>query len=102
MLSIVLIEVILIAAVMLGPGKHATIARDSVLAVAMIIMNLVIGLCLLLGGLRHGGMKHNRTGTSAYLSMLIVLAALTCAARPDREGGRARSARKSRSSCSRP
>ncbi|MDO5094440.1 MAG: hypothetical protein Q4D79_13675 [Propionibacteriaceae bacterium] len=78
-LSIVLIEVILIAAVMLGPGEHATIARDSVMAVAMIIMNLVIGLCLLLGGLRHGGMKHNRTGTSAYLSMLIVLAALTFA-----------------------
>lgn len=32
-LSIVLIEVILIAAVMLGPGEHATIARDSVMAV---------------------------------------------------------------------
>lgn len=78
-LSIVLIEVILIAAVMLGPGENATIARDSVMAVAMIIMNLVIGLSLLLGGLRHGGMRHNRTGTSAYLSMVIVLAALAFA-----------------------
>lgn len=75
-LSIVLIEVILISAVMLGPGEHATIARDSVMAVAMIILNLVIGLALLLGGLRHRGMAHNRTGTSAYLSMLIVLVAL--------------------------
>ncbi len=75
-LSIVLIEVILISAVMLGPGEHATIARDSVMAVAMIILNLVIGLALLLGGLRHRGMAHNRTGTSAYLSMLIVLIAL--------------------------
>ncbi len=75
-LSIVLIEVILISAVMLGPGEHATIARDSVMAVAMIILNLVIGLTLLLGGLRHRGMAHNRTGTSAYLSMLIVLIAL--------------------------
>ncbi|MFJ3473780.1 calcium:proton antiporter [Microbacterium maritypicum] len=75
-LSIVLIEVILIAAVMLGPGEHATIARDSVMAVAMIILNLVIGLALLLGGLRHRGMAHNRTGTSAYLSMLVVLVAL--------------------------
>lgn len=78
-LSIVLIEVILIAAVMLGPGEHPTIARDSVMAVAMIIMNLVIGLSLLLGGIRHGGMRHNRTGTSAYLSMLSVLAALAFA-----------------------
>ncbi|WP_047522040.1 calcium:proton antiporter [Microbacterium sp. ZOR0019] len=75
-LSIVLIEVILISAVMLGPGEHATIARDSVMAVAMIILNLVIGLALLLGGIRHRGMAHNRTGTSAYLSMLIVLLAL--------------------------
>ena len=75
-LSIVLIEVILISAVMLGPGEHATIARDSVMAVAMIILNLVIGLALLLGGLRHRGMAHNRTGTSAYLAMLVILIAL--------------------------
>lgn len=72
-LSIVLIEVILISAVMLGPGEHATIARDSVMAVAMIILNLVVGLALLLGGMRHGAMAHNRTGTSAYLAMLVVL-----------------------------
>lgn len=75
-LSIVLIEVILISAVMLGPGEHATIARDSVMAVAMIILNLVIGLALLVGGMRHRGMAHNRTGTSAYLAMLVVLVAL--------------------------
>lgn len=72
-LSIVLIEVVLIAAVMLGPGDHATIARDSVMAVSMIILNLVIGLCLLVGGLRTGALRHNRAGTSAYLTMLIVL-----------------------------
>lgn len=75
-LSIVLIEVILISAVMLGPGEHATIARDSVMAVSMIILNLVIGLALLVGGIRHRGLAHNRTGTSAYLSMLVVLVAL--------------------------
>ena len=75
-LSIVLIEVILISAVMLGPGEHATIARDSVMAVSMIILNLIIGLALLLGGIRHRGMAHNRTGTSAYLAMLVVLMAV--------------------------
>lgn len=75
-LSIVLIEVILISAVMLGPGEHATIARDSVMAVSMIILNLVIGLALLIGGIRHGGLVHNRVGTSAYLAMLVVLIAL--------------------------
>lgn len=78
-LSIVLIEVVLIAAVMLGPGEHATIARDSVMAVSMIILNAVIGLSVLVGGLKHGGMRPNRTGTSAYLAMLIVLAVLALA-----------------------
>ncbi len=78
-LSIVLIEVILVGAVMLGPGEHTTIARDSVMAVSMIIMNLVIGVSLLVGGLRHGWMRHNRSGASTYLAMLIVLAALAFA-----------------------
>ncbi|GAA1559876.1 calcium:proton antiporter [Brevibacterium picturae] len=78
-LSIVLIEVVLIAAVLLGPGEHATIARDSVMAVSMIILNAVIGLCLLVAGLRHGSLAHNRTGVSTYLSLIIVLAALAFA-----------------------
>ncbi|MFC5432708.1 calcium:proton antiporter [Microbacterium suwonense] len=72
-ISIAAIEVILIAAVMLGPGDHATIARDSVMAVSMIIMNLVIGVALLVGGLRHPRLRANRTGVSLYLGMLIVL-----------------------------
>ncbi len=78
-LSIVLIEVILVSAVMLGPGDHTTIARDSVMAVSMIILNAVVGLSLLVGGIRHGGMRHNRTGTSSYLAMLVVLVSMAFA-----------------------
>lgn len=72
-LSIVVIEVILISAVMLGPGEHATIARDSVMAVSMIILNLVVGTALLVGGIRHGSLQPNRAGVSSYLSLLVVL-----------------------------
>jgi len=72
-LSIVVIEVILISAVMLGPGEHTTIARDSVMAVAMIILNLVIGVALVVGGLRHAGMRPNKAGVSSYLALLVVL-----------------------------
>ncbi|CAJ1585901.1 calcium:proton antiporter [[Mycobacterium] wendilense] len=72
-LSIVLIEVILISAVMLGPGDHATIARDSVMAATMIVLNLIIGAALLAGGLRHDELWVNRTGISVYLSFLVVL-----------------------------
>lgn len=78
-LSIVLIEVVLISAVMLGPGEHTTIARDSVMAVSMIIMNLVIGVALLVGGMRHDDLEPNRTGVSAYLSLLVVLVTLAFA-----------------------
>lgn len=74
-LSIVGIEVILISAVMLGPGDHHTIARDSVMATVMIVLNLVIGLALIVGGMRHSNLQVNRTGISAYLSMLVILIA---------------------------
>lgn len=78
-LSIVLIEVILISAVMLGPGDHRTIARDSVTAATMIVLTLVIGAALLAGGLRHADLRVNRTGMSTYLSMLVVLIAVAFA-----------------------
>ena len=74
-LSIVVIEVVLISAVMLGPGDHATIARDSVMAATMIVLTLVTGLALLIGGLRHNVLRPNRAGVSAYLSLLVVLLA---------------------------
>ncbi|WP_066270936.1 calcium:proton antiporter [Hydrogenophaga palleronii] len=72
-LSIVSIEVILIASVLLGPGESATIARDSIFAVMMIILNLVIGLCLIAGGARHGEQEFNAHGATAYLSMIALL-----------------------------
>ncbi len=71
--SIVLIEVILIAAVMLGPGVHPTIGRDSVMAVSMIILNLVVGLALVVGAWRHATLHVNRTGAGSYVGVLLPL-----------------------------
>lgn len=72
-LSIVSIEVILISAVMLGPGENPTIGKDSIFSVMMIIMNLVIGLCILLGSLKFGEQEYNAQGTMSYLGMIIML-----------------------------
>lgn len=72
-LSIVSIEVILIAAVMLGPGEFPTIGRDAIFSVMMIILNLVMGLCILLGGLRFDEQEYNAQGAIAYLSMTTLL-----------------------------
>ncbi|EKT56635.1 calcium:proton antiporter [Providencia rettgeri] len=75
-LSIVLIEVILIASVLLGPGDFPTIGRDSIFAVMMIIMNLVVGICLLAGSTRNGEQEYNTQGTNSYLSMIVLLTGL--------------------------
>ncbi|ENR5391064.1 MULTISPECIES: calcium:proton antiporter [Providencia] len=75
-LSIVLIEVILIASVLLGPGDFPTIGRDSIFAVMMIIMNLVVGICLLAGSARNGEQEYNTQGANSYLSMIVLLTGL--------------------------
>lgn len=72
-LSIVSIEVILISAVMLGPGETETIGRDSIFSVMMIIMNLVMGLCILLGALKYGEQEYNAQGAMSYHGMIILL-----------------------------
>ena len=84
-ISIGAIEVALIAAMMLGPGDHTTIARDSIMAVSMIILNLVVGLSLLLGGLRYGTLAANRTGVTTYL-VLATTFCLLAFALPDLVG----------------
>lgn len=72
-LSIVVIEVVLISAVMLGSTGSATLARDTMYSVLMIVLNGVVGLGLLLGGLRHYEQTYNLNGASAYLSVIIPL-----------------------------
>lgn len=73
-LSIVIIEVALISAVMLGSAKVPTLGRDTMFAVLMIVLNGVVGLGLLVGGLRHHQQTFNLQGATAYLSVTIPLA----------------------------
>jgi Ca2+:H+ antiporter len=75
-LSIVIIEVVLISAVMLGAGDTATLARDTMFAVLMIVLNGVVGLGLLVGGIRHHEQTFNLHGASAFLAVIIPLATI--------------------------
>jgi Ca2+:H+ antiporter len=75
-LSIVIIEVVLISAVMLGAGDTSTLARDTMYAVLMIVLNGVVGLGLLIGGRRHHEQAFNLHGASAYLAVIIPLATI--------------------------
>lgn len=76
-LSIVIIEVALIAAVMLGPAAPPALGRDTMFAVLMIVLNGVVGVGLLIGGLKHKEQVYNMQGAGAYLVVLLPLTVLT-------------------------
>jgi Ca2+:H+ antiporter len=76
-IAVTVIELALIASVMLSEEGSATLARDTVYAVVMIICTGVVGLCLFIGGLHHGEQSFRVTGASVYLAVLIALSALT-------------------------
>src|SRR6202166_4378044 len=76
-LSVTIIEVALIATIMLGEKPVPTLARDTVFAVVMIVCNGLVGICILAGGLRYREQDVQVSGSSLYLSVLIVLATIT-------------------------
>jgi Ca2+:H+ antiporter len=76
--AVTVIEVALIASIMLSEeGGSPTLARDTVFAVVMIVCNGLVGLCILIGGLRYREVGFRVTGVSAYLAVLLVLATMT-------------------------
>jgi len=75
-LSAITIEVMMISAAMLHGANNPTLARDMMFAVVMIALNGLIGLSLLLGGLRHHEQHYNIQGTSAYLNTIMALSVL--------------------------
>ena len=75
-LSAISIEVMMISAAMLHGANNPTLARDMMFAVVMIALNGLVGLSLLLGGLRHHEQNYNLQGASAYLNAIMALAVL--------------------------
>ena len=76
--AVTTIEVALIVSLMLSGGPATTaLARDTVFAAVMIILNGMVGLCLLAGGSRHGEQRFGLYGVSASLATLAAIAVLT-------------------------
>lgn len=75
-LSVIGIEVSVISAVMLTGEASPVLARDTMLAVLMIVLNGVVGLALLVGGIRHREQNYNLQGARGYLGVLITLATI--------------------------
>ena len=76
-LSVIIIEVAVIATIMIGDKSAPTLARDTVFAVVMIVCNGMVGLCILAGGLRYSEQEFQVSGAKIYLSVLIVLSTMT-------------------------
>jgi len=75
-LAVTSIEIMSIAAVMLHGANNPTLARDTLFSVAMIVLNGMVGLALMLGGLRHHEQSYNLQGANAYLGLIIPLGVL--------------------------
>jgi Ca2+:H+ antiporter len=77
-LAVTVIEVALIVAMMAGGGAAQTaLARDTIFSTLMIVGNGVVGLCVVIGSLRHGEPAFRATGAQAAFSTLIAMTTLT-------------------------
>jgi len=77
-LAVTLIETGLIVSMMLsgGPDK-AKLPRDTIFSAIMIICNGVIGICLLVGGLKHHEQSFRIEGANNGLAALVAMAVLS-------------------------
>src|SRR5271157_1067188 len=76
--AVTVIEVALIVSIMLSGAEGSDrVARDTVFAAVMIVLNGVVGLCLVLGASRHFEQTFQLQGASSALAVLGTLATLT-------------------------
>lgn len=77
-LAVTVIEVGLIVSMMTNDTPDsAVVARDTVYAAVIIVTNGILGVCLLVGGLRFKELGFNAGGTNSLLAVLAVLSGLT-------------------------
>jgi Ca2+/H+ antiporter len=75
-LSAITIEVMMISMAMLHGANNPTLGRDAIFAVVMIALNGLVGLSLLMGGLRYREQYYNLLGVNAYLNVIMTLAVI--------------------------
>ena len=79
-LAVTVIEVALILSMMLAGGAEAAaLPRDTIFAAIMIIGNGAMGLCVVVGGIRHREQTFRLEGATSGFAALVALATLTLA-----------------------
>ena len=77
-IAVTVIEVSLIVSLMMaGETDTSALARDTVFAAVMIILTGIIGICLLVGGAKHGEQVFTKEGVSSALVTLTAITILT-------------------------
>ncbi|QLB40587.1 MULTISPECIES: calcium:proton antiporter [Mannheimia] len=77
-LAITVIEVALIVSLMVAGGDNtAYLARDTVFAAIMLILNGILGGCLLIGGLKHHEQFFSKKSATTALVTLVVILVIT-------------------------
>ena len=75
-LAVTGLEVMMIAAVMYGGTGETTMARDAMFAVIMLVLNGMVGVSLVVGGLRYREQTYNLMGANAFLAVIVPLAVI--------------------------
>lgn len=77
-LCITIIEVALIISLMIAGGDQAmTLARDTVFSAVMIILNGILGICILVGGVKYHEQFFARTSATTYLVSIVSILVIT-------------------------
>ena len=77
-ISITVIEVSIIVSLMMSEGEEAaSLARDTVYAATMLILNGIVGLCLLIGSLKHYEQNFSKPSVTIALVSLISIVVFT-------------------------
>jgi Ca2+:H+ antiporter len=73
-LSVIAIEVSLVASIILHGENNPTLARDAMFATLMIVLNGMVGTALLMGALRYWEQEYNLEGARSFLVVIASLA----------------------------
>ena len=76
-IAVTVIELALIVSLMISGKATPTLVRETVFAVVMIVTTGLVGLCIVVGGIRYRQQRFDVTSAKIYLAMLIVLTTLT-------------------------
>jgi Ca2+:H+ antiporter len=69
-------EMMMISAVLFTGYGETSLGRDTMMAIVMIVLNGLVGICLLLGGIKYREQTYNLYGANAFLAVIIPLAVL--------------------------